>query len=314
MFPALLRKFNPRKHNSALAQYHYFCNMVEVFANSNIERLHFSGLGPSCEVDILRDDLIHPVVSGNKWRKLKYIIEAMKDTGKQKLVTFGGAYSNHLVATSFAGRIFGIETFAFVRGNENREPNAFEKLCIKNGMTLMHVDRTAYREKNLLFDSMFSNDPLAEMVGEGGRHPMALPGCSEIITELTQEYDLIVLALGTGTTMEGLLKAVTDKHLKTRILGISSLKNNLELDHIMSEYPRENWQIEHNYHRGKYAKNDSELKTFIDSFQTETGIRLEFVYTGKMMMALCEMIKNGTIEAGQKILCIHTGGLPDLLQ
>lgn len=288
--------------------------MREFFAKNHIERLSFSGLGNICEVDILRDDLIHPLVSGNKWRKLKYIVEYMQRTGKQKLVTFGGAYSNHLVATAVAGNAFGLETFAFVRGNEIREPNAFEKLCVQNGMTLMHVDRTAYRDKNQLFNSVFRNDPLAEMVGEGGRHPMALPGCAEIITELNQEYDLIVLSVGTGTTMEGLLKAVTEKQLKTRILGISSLKNNLELDDIMSAYPRENWQIEHNYHRGKYAKNDSGLSGFIDLFQTETGIRLEFVYTGKMMMALCEMIQNGQIKAGQKILCIHTGGLPALLQ
>lgn len=294
--------------------YHYFCGMRDFFAKSHIERLSFSGLGNICEVDILRDDLIHPLVSGNKWRKLKYIVEYMQRTGKQKLVTFGGAYSNHLVATAVAGNAFGLETFAFVRGNEIREPNAFEKLCVQNGMTLMHVDRTAYRDKNQLFNSVFRNDPLAEMVGEGGRHPMALPGCAEIITELNQEYDLIVLSVGTGTTMEGLLKAVTEKQLKTRILGISSLKNNLELDDIMSAYPRENWQIEHNYHRGKYAKNDSGLSGFIDLFQTETGIRLEFVYTGKMMMALCEMIQNGQIKAGQKILCIHTGGLPALLQ
>jgi len=288
--------------------------MREVFAKSHIERLYFSGLGNSCEVDILRDDLIHPLVSGNKWRKLKYIVDYMQRAGKQKLVTFGGAYSNHLVAAAYAGRTFGIETHAFVRGNENRAPNAFEKLCMQNGMNLIHVDRAAYRDKNQLFNSKFQNDPLAEMVGEGGRHPMALPGCAEILTELHQEYDLIVLSLGTGTTMEGLLKAVTEKKLKTRILGISSLKNNLELDRIMSAYPQKYWQVEHNYHRGKYARNDSELNDFIHLFHTETGIRLEFVYTGKMMMALCEMLKNGQIAAGQKILCIHTGGLPDLLQ
>lgn len=262
---------------------------------------------------MLRDDLIHPLVSGNKWRKLKYIIRQMQESGKNKLVSFGGAYSNHLVAAAVSGRHFGIETIGFVRGNETRALNAFETCCMDHGMKLIHVDRSTYRDKEALFEQYFGHDPGAEFVGEGGRHPMALQGCAEIIDALEQTYDYIVLSLGTGTTMEGLVKRVSELQLNSVITGISSLKGNKELDRIMEQYPRVYWQIEHDYHRGKYARNDAELTAFIQQFHQETSIRLEHVYTGKMMMALQDMLNSGKIVPGKRILCIHTGGVPFLL-
>lgn len=287
--------------------------MQDFISESRIEKLDFSLFGNTCQIDILRDDLIHPLVSGNKWRKLKYILAHIKSTSKKRIVTFGGAYSNHLVATAVAGFESGIETIGFVRGDEKRELNAYEQVCIEYGMKLIHTDRRAYRDKELLYGQYFGNDPHAEFVGEGGRHPMALKGCAEILDELNKVYDYIILALGTGTSMEGLLKGVTEKALPTKIIGISSLKNNFELDEIMSKYSRDHWQIEHDFHRGKYAKKDTELSSFIEIFRKETAIRLEFVYTGKMMMALFDLLNSKRIEAGKSILCIHTGGLPQLL-
>jgi 1-aminocyclopropane-1-carboxylate deaminase len=113
--------------------------------------------------------------------------------------------------------------------------------------------------------------------------------------------------------MEGIVKAVVEKKLKTKIIGISSLKNNFELDLIMAKYPKNNWSIDHNYHRGKYAKNDTDLAQFINNFYNETNIQLEFVYTGKMMMAIQDYILKGFFKSTDKVLCIHTGGLPQLL-
>ena len=127
-------------------------------------------------------------------------------------------------------------------------------------------------------------------------------------------YDYIFLSIGTGTTMEGIVGACVSKQLKTKVIGISSLKNNSELDEIMAQFPAKNWQIEHEYHRGKYAKNDTELRRFIEDFFLETTIRLEFVYTAKMMMAVQDFISKGFFNSSDKILCIHTGGLPQLLQ
>jgi 1-aminocyclopropane-1-carboxylate deaminase len=284
------------------------------FNKTKVEALKFSGFGKKLQIDILRDDLIHPLISGNKWRKLKYIIENIAKDKSQTLVTFGGAYSNHLVATAFAGNLFGIKTFGFVRGEEKREANAFEKICIENGMTLKHVGRNEFKDKYLLFDQYKKQNPKAYFVGEGGRHPLALLGCAEIITDLNKEYDYIFLSLGTGTTMEGIVAACVSNKLKTKVIGISSLKNNFELDEIMSQFPEKNWLIDHNYHRGKYAKNDIELSSFIKDFHSETNIQLEFVYTGKMMMALQDYIHKGFFKIEDKILCIHTGGLPQFLQ
>jgi len=280
---------------------------------SHVEPLKFSGFGNELQIDILRDDLIHPIISGNKWRKLKYIIQKLEEDKSQTLVTFGGAFSNHLVAAAFAGKLFGISTVGFVRGNETRDANAFEKLCLENDMDLIHVDRTEYKNKSALFEEYKKTNPKVFFVGEGGRHPLALLGCAEIVKELTKEYDYIILSIGTGTTMEGIVGECVSQNLKTKVIGISSLKNNFELDEIMSQFPEKNWQIEHNYHRGKYAKNDVELAHFIQKFFLETGIQLEFVYTAKMMMAVQDFISKGFFKASDKILCIHTGGLPQLL-
>lgn len=280
---------------------------------SHVEPLKFSGFGNELQIDILRDDQIHPIISGNKWRKLKYIVKKLEADKSQTLVTFGGAYSNHLVATAFAGKLFGLKTLGYVRGNEARDTNAFEKLCLENDMALIHVDRTEYKNKSSLFETYKKTNPNAFFVGEGGRHPLALLGCAEIIKELNKEYDYIFLSLGTGTTMEGIVGECVSQNLKTKVIGISSLKNNFELDEIMSQFPEKNWQIEHSYHRGKYAKNDLELVNFIQKFYLETGIQLEFVYTAKMMMAVQDFISKGFFKTSDKILCIHTGGLPQLL-
>ena len=284
------------------------------FNNSKIEALKFSGFGNELEIDILRDDLIHPIISGNKWRKLKYIVDHISKDKGQTLVTFGGAYSNHLVAAAFAGKLFGIKTHGFVRGNEPRDMNAYEKICVENEMTLEHVARAEYKDKYTLFEQFKQKNPNAFFVGEGGRHPLALKGCAEILNDLEKTYDYIFLSIGTGTTMEGIVGACVSKQLKTKVIGISSLKNNSELDEIMAQFPVTNWQIEHDYHRGKYAKNDTELDNFIQKFLVETGIQLEFVYTAKMMMAVQDFISKGFFNSSDKILCIHTGGLPQLLQ
>lgn len=283
--------------------------MLSPFNASRIDRISSPLIGNGYTFDLLRDDLIHPIVSGNKWRKLKYIVQFALQHQKSHLVSFGGAYSNHLVALAYAGKHFGLQTSGFVRGDEERPLNHYEELCIKNDMQLIKTSRTDYRNKQALFDAHFENDTTALFVNEGGDHPMALPGCAEILDELPLTYDIMILSMGTGTTMEGLVKAIVERNLPTKVWGISSLKNNFELDRKMSLYPGESYQIFHNYHRGKYAKSDTELITFIQNFYTETGIKTDTVYTGKMLMAVDDLIKKGEITAEQKVLCIHTGGL-----
>lgn len=282
------------------------------FKPSHTEPLSCSLFDDNQRIDILRDDLIHPVVSGNKWRKLKYFIDHILHTGQAPIVTFGGAYSNHLVATSFAGKYFNIPTHAFVRGDEIRESNAYERCCLRNGMTLQYVSRTAYRDKENLFKSYVSEHPDAVFLDEGGDHELALKGCAEIFNDLQVPYDYIVLAVGTGTTMEGLVKAVAENHAQTKIIGISVLKNNFDIDRRLLKYDPRHWEVCHAYHRGKYAKTDPGLLAFMDAFNKETGILPDPVYTGKMMMAVADLLKSGYFKGSGKILLVHTGGVPDL--
>lgn len=281
------------------------------FQPSRIDSIKLQNFAGGFEFDLLRDDLIHPLVSGNKWRKLKYIVRHVIDHQYKTLVTFGGAYSNHLVATAFAGKHFKLQTVGFVRGDEQRETNHYENICLENGMRLIHVSREEFRDKSNLFEQHFSDDPKAFFVSEGGDHPLALPGCAEILDDLNKTYDYIVLALGTGTTMEGLVAETEKRGLSTRVIGISSLKNNFDLDKKLSPYNARHYKIYHDYHRGKYAKSDPELIKFILQFNDDTGIKLDTVYTGKMMMALQDLILKGAIEPEAKVLAIHTGGLLD---
>jgi len=260
-------------------------------------------------VDILRDDQIHPVVSGNKWRKLKYILSDIMLSDKNTLVTFGGAYSNHVVATAYACSAFGIRSHAFIRGDEIRGLNRYEQLCVEQGMTLQHVSREAYREKRKLFDTFFANEPQAYFLDEGGKHPLGLKGCGEILDETEKEYDYIILPVGTGTTIEGILAEVVRRDLKTRVIGISVLKNNFEIDRQLERYDRKYWEVFHDFHRGKYAKSDPELIQYIMDFYDETGIITEAVYTGKMLMALKELAESGAIKPDKSVLVVHTGGL-----
>lgn len=283
--------------------------MQSPFNPSRIDTISTPLIGDGFEFDMLRDDLIHPIVSGNKWRKLKYIIQHILDNKIEHLVTFGGAYSNHLVATAFAGKYFNIKTSAFVRGDEVRPLNHYEQLCIDHNMELIKVNRADYKNKTALYNNYFPNPINTIFINEGGDHPLALLGCEEILDELDKHYDYILLCMGTGTTMEGLVKGINNKHINTKILGISSLKNNFDLDKKMAHYDATSFQIFHDYHRGKYGKIDDVLVKFIKDFYSETGIKTDVVYTGKMLMALNDMLQKNIIQRDQKVLCIHTGGL-----
>src|SRR5690606_25275040 len=182
-------------------------------------------------VKMKRDDLIHPFISGNKWRKLKYIIEEADRLGKTHLVTFGGAWSNHLLATACAGATFGFSTTAFVRGEPVSNP--ILSLCKLFGMDLRYVNRTAYRDKRALFDAYFGNHPKAQFIDEGGCSKAGAQGCAEIFDELTESYDHICCAVGTGTTLAGLLIGKARKELNTSIHGISVLAGNHSLQQMI---------------------------------------------------------------------------------
>jgi len=260
-------------------------------------------------VDILRDDLIHPIVSGNKWRKLKLIADYLVQEKIKHIVTFGGAYSNHLVAVSFICNYLNIKSTAFVRGDEVRIENKYESICKENNMTLRYISREEYRNKEKLYLDNFGSESACLMLAEGGDHPLAIESCSAILDDIKTTYDYIILSLGTGTTMEGLVKGIVDRNWNTQIIGISSLKNNFYLDKRLEKYPKNKWQVLHDYHRGKYGKMDAELIDFIIKFNKDTSIKLEPIYTGKMFLAVKDLILNNFFKPSDKILLIHTGGL-----
>lgn len=264
---------------------------------------------PFNDLFVKRDDLIDPYISGNKWRKLKYILKKAKSQNKSHLITFGGAYSNHLVATAAAAARSGLKSTAFVRGDEVK--NEMLLLCRLFGMDLIFTDRVIYKDKKALFNKYFQHDDNAHFVDEGGASAEAVIGCTEIVEELIDSYDHIFCAAGTGTTAAGLLKGIQKNGLKTKLHVVPVLKNGSFIkDEILKYTPdSENLILHLDYHFGGYAKTTPELFNFIKSFTAKTGLLLDPVYTSKMFYAITDLQKQNIIDANDKILAIHTGGL-----
>lgn len=267
---------------------------------------------PFSHLSVKRDDLIDPYISGNKWRKLKYILAKAKAENKTHLVTFGGAYSNHLVATAAAAARSDLKATAFVRGEAVK--NEMLLLCSLFGMELIFTDRESYRNKHQLFENHFADNQQAFFVDEGGASIEATLGCAEIIGELTETYDHIFCAAGTGTTAAGLLKGLQKQQLHTKLHVIPVLKGGAFIADEIARYTPIDKQLELHldYHFGGYAKNTPELIHFIKTFTAQTGLLLDPVYTAKMFYAIFDLEKEGKLHRDERILAIHTGGLMGL--
>lgn len=262
---------------------------------------------------IKRDDLIDPFVSGNKWRKLKYILLDAASKNKKHLVTFGGAYSNHLLATAAAAAKYQLKATAFVRGEE--VSNEMLTLCKIFGMQLRFTDRESYRNKSKLFEEHYTNDHDAYFVNEGGASEEATIGCAEIIKELTENFDHIFCAAGTGTTAAGLLKGINQLNLNTQLHVVPVLKGGDFIREEIANHEQDlsKLQLHTDYHSGGYAKTNQELICFIKNFTSQTGILIDPIYTGKMFYAINDLISKNQISRDAKILAIHTGGLFGIL-
>lgn len=265
-------------------------------------------------VFVKRDDLIHPYISGNKWRKLKYPLEQAKREKKTKLVTFGGAWSNHLLATACAGAKFGFKTHGFVRGEAVTNP--LLQLCKLFGMELEFVGRAQYQDKESLFDKSFRNVQTAYFIDEGGRGPLAARGCSEIVSELQQSYQHCFCACGTGTTISGLAEGMAKHQPNVVLHGIPVLKGgSFILDQIatLGIQNRDQIRLHLDYHFGGYAKTKPALIEFIRDFTRQTALLIEPVYTGKLFYALHDLILQGQVARGSNVLVVHSGGLTGFL-
>lgn len=268
------------------------------------------------ELYVKREDLLHPYISGNKYRKLKYNLQEARNQGKQCLLTFGGAYSNHILATAVAGKEYDFKTVGIIRGEElgvNLEKTLSQNATLRQahqfGMEFLFVTRTAYQQKkNTSFlASLKIKYPNSYIVPEGGTNGLAIKGCEEILSVLDKNATHIACAMGTGGTVTGIINSSQQNQ---QVLVFPALKGNWILDEIHSLQPnKKNWKVISKYHFGGYAKVPDELITFINQFKKQTNIPLDPIYTGKMMFGLLKMIEDDTFEKGSKILAIHTGGL-----
>ena len=263
------------------------------------------------ELHLKREDRIHPVISGNKYRKLKYnILEAQK-LGYKTLLSFGGAFSNHIAAVAAVGKKFELKTIGVIRGEElqpqiNENPTLdFAQSC---GMQFKFVDRSSYPDKasKLFIDSLKKDFGRFYLIPEGGTNKLAIKGCEEILTEVDAEFDYICCSVGTGGTISGLINS-SKGHQK--ILGFPALKGNFLKKEIIKFTDKSNWELITDYHFGGYAKTTIQLIEFINDFKANSNIQLDPVYTGKMMFGIMDLIKKGFFPKGSKILAIHTGGL-----
>ncbi len=261
------------------------------------------------DVFIKREDLIHPFVSGNKWRKLKYVLEDARQKGMLHLVSFGGAYSNHLVALACAGARYGFKTSAYVRGEPVK--NHMLNLCTTYGMELIFTDRESYKNKWQLFENRFDKNT-AYFIDEGGKGNLAQKGCAEMISNITG-FSHVCCAIGTGTTFAGIVNGLKKNTIAE---GFCVLKNaeaiNQEIEQMIHNKTICRI-IHHHFHFGGYAKSNEIISDFIRKSATEQGILFDQVYTAKMMLGIIHLAQQGHYPKGSRILAIHTGGLLGLL-
>ena len=269
---------------------------------------------PLIRIWMKRDELTHPILSGNKWRKLKYnLIEAKKNNIKT-LVTKGGYYSNHLAAVSEAGKLFNFKTIGIIRGEEPKEYGHTLKLLIQNRMNLIFVSRSEYNQINETnYLSLLSSKENTDFIPEGGTNQLALKGCREIIPEVLNQLDFEpthwCVSIGTGGTIAGMLQSLPDN---STLLGFSALKGDFHygvIENLTGIHNLKNLTITDRFSGKGYAKIDDELMEFINSFYDKYEIQLEPVYTGKMMMGIYQLAEEGYFPFGSRIVCLHTGGL-----
>jgi 1-aminocyclopropane-1-carboxylate deaminase len=268
-------------------------------------------LPKSISLVIKREDLIHPFVSGNKFRKLKYNLLQAKAENQSTLLTFGGAYSNHIAAVAYAGKENGFQTIGIIRGDElgdKIESNPTLKFAQECGMQFEFVSRETYRLKReaTFLEQLQQIFGAFYLIPEGGTNAFAIQGCEEILTPEDASFDFVACAIGTGGTISGIINSVLPHQ---KVLGFPALKGNFLQDEIRNFVRQDNWELITDYHFGGYGKVTNELIDWINQFYDQTQIPLDPVYTGKMVFGIVDLIAKNYFPENSKILLIHTGGL-----
>ena len=267
-----------------------------------------------------RDDLVNPDLPGNKARKLKYNLQLARAQGHHTLLTFGGAYSNHIAAVAAAGRLMGLRTVGLIRGDAPAAGVALNPTlarAVADGMALHYLDRTAYRQRNdpdFVAEQVHRFGP-AYVLPEGGTNTLALAGCAELVAEIRREtaFDALAVAVGTGGTLAGLLEGLAGQQ---HAVGVAALKNGGflrgEVDALTQAASGRlftNYSLQTSHHFGGYAKHSAELLAFIRHFQLRHGVLLDPIYTGKLLFGVLDLIGQGYFSRGSTVVAIHTGGL-----
>ena len=277
-------------------------------------------------LQIKRDDLLHADISGNKWRKLKFNLLEAESLNRKHIVSFGGAYSNHIHALAAAGFHFGFKTTGIIRGESFYASNPTLSQATRWGMELEFVDRKTYRRRHDLdyLAEIKLQYPNAIIIPEGGTNSLALQGMFEACNEIVAHSDLpinhVITATGSGGTISGLISGFAQlKQTQLKVSGVAVLKQGDYLKEVITNLIEDTqasdtikWALKTEFHHGGYAKVSPELKMFCEHFMIQTGIPIEPIYTGKMFFALFELIEQGYFKKGDNIVALHTGGLQGL--
>ncbi len=264
----------------------------------------------SITIDVLRLDQIHPIVSGNKWYKLRFYIQDALDTNSNTIASFGGPYSNHLVALAFAAKENGLKSVGYVRTNEGEPITPALQEAIGYGMQLVFLGRTFFQEKkNKLLSQQQDGPNGVYFIDEGGYGILGAKGASTIISDWKNTYDYIVCAVGTGTMIAGIINAASEK---LTIIGIPVLKNegsiNNEIKYLLDNN-HANYILLNEFHQGGYAKTTPEQISFMNHLWKHTSIPTDIVYTGKVFYAMAQLLQQNYFKENSKVLIIHSGGL-----
>ncbi|MEH2026438.1 1-aminocyclopropane-1-carboxylate deaminase/D-cysteine desulfhydrase [Nostoc sp.] len=277
---------------------------------------------------VLRLDLMHPCVNGNKWFKLKYNLLEAKEKNFTTLLTFGGAYSNHIYATAAAGNLFGFRTIGVIRGEERLPLNPTLSFAVQQGMQLVYLNREMYRQRNTPALQEYLRQRFGEVfiIPEGGSNLNGVRGCTEIIGNAmptpgyAYAFDHICVACGTATTLAGIALSLDQRQ---RAIAFPVLKNGAflaqEIESLLTNYLASglpvlysspaSWELVCDYHFGGYAKVNDDLLLFSQQFTQEHGVPLDYVYTAKMFYGVMDLLKQGFFSRGNSLLLVHTGGL-----
>tara|TARA_Y100001968_G_C19426878_1_gene754878 strand:- start:1357 stop:2265 length:909 start_codon:yes stop_codon:yes gene_type:complete len=265
------------------------------------------------ELFLKRDDLIHAIISGNKWRKLKYNLQAAKSKGYNTILSYGGPYSNHLHALSYTCDKMGFNSIGVVRNGKNHQNNPTLSFCISHQMTLYHIDRLSYRKYKYdpkLLEILKQKFGKFYVIPEGGNNLLGVKGCEEILRESTINYDYVCAPVGTGCTASGLIKSMRHNQ---KFLGFTPFKKTVEqynsIVHFCHEKRYNNWELIADNHFGGFGQINNNLINFVHQFKMDHGVALDYIYMGKLFYSLFNLIKQDFFPQKTKLLILHTGGL-----